>query len=226
MEKYLRSTRYLDHDNPVVAARARGFVEKFPDKRERAIALFYHVRDGIRYNPYVNIFDERIYIASNILRLDSCFCVPKAIALASLCRAAGIPARLRFATIRNLRVPESLMAVMKTDIFYGHGFTELFIDKGWIKATPAFDAAMCRESGLRTVEFDGSHDAVLPDTDLAGRPHIEYLEYMEPYDDVPFEWIQDHFNDKYGDIKSLINSGMSAEEIKGRLQARESEKGG
>jgi hypothetical protein len=39
------------------------------------------------------------------------------------------------------------------------------------------------------VEFDGIHDAVLPQTDLKGNPHIEYLERYGPQADLPFEWI-------------------------------------
>lgn len=213
MEKYLRATRYLNHDDPAITARAREFCEKFPAPRERAVALFYLIRDSIRYNPYVNIFDENIYIAGNILRLDSCFCVPKAIVLASLCRAAGIPARLRFATMRNLLVPENLKAAMKTDVFYGHGFAELFIGGKWIKATPSFDAGMCAKYGYHTIEFDGVHDALLPERDLAGTRHIEYIEYFDSYDDVPFEWLQSIYNEHYGEAyregKALIDSGMS-----------------
>jgi len=219
MEKYLRATRYLDHDNPAVAARGKEFLEQYPDPRERAVALFYHIRDGIRYNPYVNIFDERIYIASNVLRLDSCFCVPKAIALASLCRATGIPARLRFATMQNLLVPENLKAVMRTDVFYGHGFAELLIGDSWVKATPSFDAGMCARYGYRTIEFDGVHDALLPERDLEGRPHVVYIEYFDSYDDVPFEWLQAVYIKGYGEIRHLIDSGMSAEQIRERAEA-------
>jgi transglutaminase-like putative cysteine protease len=172
--------------------------------RQKAVDLFYFVRDAIRYNPYIDFTDKENFIAGKILDLPSTFCVPKAVLLATLARAAGIPSRIRFATIRNNLVPEGLLKVMKTNIFFGHGFAELLLEGSWVKVTPSFDGPMCRENGYRTIEFDGTRDAILPATDLKGRPHIDYLEYLEAYDDLPFAWLSALLTEKYGNPRDLL----------------------
>ena len=52
-----------------------------------------------------------------------------------------------------------------------------------------FDKELCLKNGLPAVEFDGTHDAILPEIDLAGNPYIKYLEVYQPQADLPLEWI-------------------------------------
>jgi hypothetical protein len=47
--------------------------------------------------------------------------VPKAAVLAAVARAAGIPARLGYADVRNHMSTERLRQTMKTDVFVWHG---------------------------------------------------------------------------------------------------------
>ena len=76
-----------------------------------------------------------------------------------------------------------------TNLFPYHGYTDLYIDGSWAKAAPTFDIVSCMNAGLRTVDFDGRNDALLPSTTLDGRPHIEYIEDRGFFDDVPFDTI-------------------------------------
>ena len=63
--------------------------------------LFYAVRDGIRYDPYRMSTRQEDYTASRVLAAGEGFCVQKAVLLAALSRAVGVPCRLRFAVVRN-----------------------------------------------------------------------------------------------------------------------------
>ena len=110
--------------------------------------------------------------------------------MVALARAAGIPARLGCAKIRNHLVPPKVLEILKTDIFPWHGYAELYLGGKWVKATPAFDAKMCREQELLPVEFDGLSDARFHSHSLDGRPHIEYLLDRGPFDDVPLDEIR------------------------------------
>ena len=56
------------------------------------------------------------------------WCVPKAVLLAAACRAAGIPARLGFADVRNHLSTERMRQTMQTDLFIWHGYADLWID--------------------------------------------------------------------------------------------------
>jgi transglutaminase-like putative cysteine protease len=143
----LRPTAFIDSDHPAVQAFAAEHARGASD-RERAVALVYAVRDGFRYDPYRIDLSPAGMKASTVLANGYGWCVPKATLLAAACRAAGIPARLGFADVRNHLSTERMRETMKTDLFVWHGYTDIWIDGAWRKATPAFNLALCR--ALRT----------------------------------------------------------------------------
>jgi len=151
--------------------------------------------------------------ASNTLKRGKGYCVQKAVLLITMARAAGIPARLGLAKIRNHLLPQNLLDVLKTNIFPWHGYADLFLDRKWVKATPAFDLRMCEVNGFLSVEFDGRNNALLPAHDKQGRLHIEYLLDRGSFDNVPLPDIR----------KALIERNLlDPREIAGELEATES----
>ena len=49
-----------------------------------------------------------------------------------------------------------------------------------VSAAATFGRELCGKNKFRTVEFEGIHNAILPQTDLNGNRHIEYLEKIRP----------------------------------------------
>lgn len=190
MQKYLKPTSTFDSDSESIREKARELTQGKEDAIEKARALFYFVRDGISYNIYVPKHMPEHFRASNTLARGKGYCVQKAVLLVALARAAGIPARLGCAKIRNYLVPPEVLEILKSDIFPWHGYAELYLDGKWVKATPAFDLKMCQEYRLIPVEFDGRNDARLHPLNLDGKPHIEYLLDRGPFDDVPLAEIR------------------------------------
>jgi transglutaminase-like putative cysteine protease len=123
--------------------------------------------------------------------------VQKAVLLAALARAAGIPSRLGFADVRNHKTPDWLREIMGTDLFVFHGYVELYLDGGWVKATPAFDAQSSRRAGALVVELDGTNDAMLHPVDPEGHPYIEYVQNRGWFADLPLDEIQRTFLETY-----------------------------
>ncbi|HPJ38754.1 MAG TPA: transglutaminase-like domain-containing protein [Spirochaetota bacterium] len=197
MEQYLKPTEFLNHEERELKEIIQRVIESSNAETEKAAAIFNFVRDRIPYNPYQNFFNRDLYRAHTILNSESNFCVPKAILLTAMCRGAGIPARLRFASIKNSLISEKLFSLMKTDVIHGHGFSEILLNGKWIQATPAFDSEMSVKNGYNVVTFDGIQDSVLPAQDIHGNPHIEYLWYSESFDDFPFEWYTEFVKNKY-----------------------------
>jgi transglutaminase-like putative cysteine protease len=189
MEKFLQSTPYIDCDEASVKERALTLVRGISSPRDKAIRLFYGVRDGIKYTIYGKRSQPEHFRASSILAAGEGYCVQKAILLVALARAASIPARLRLAAIRSHIVPKELLEKRGSNLFPYHGYSDLFIEGAWVKATPTFDMSSCKDGGLRPVEFDGLRDALLPSTTKDGRRHIEYVEDRGVFDDVPFDAI-------------------------------------
>jgi len=188
MDRHLLPTALIDSDHPAVASFAARHATGGCD-RERAVALYYAVRDGIRYDPYRIDLSVPGMRASTTLAHGYGWCVPKATLLAAACRAAGIPARLGFADVRNHLATERLRQVMGTDVFHWHGYTEILIDGGWRKATPAFNLELCERFGLLPLEFDGRSDSLYHPFDRQGHRHMEYVADHGSFDDVPLERI-------------------------------------
>jgi transglutaminase-like putative cysteine protease len=190
MDKYLRPTAVIECDSPVIRAKARDLTEGLNAAREKAVALFYYVRDQVRFNPYSAGEVYEYNRATLVLERGHGFCYQKAILLAALARASGIPARLGFADIRNHRLSERFLEKMfGNNVLVYHGWTEMLIDGKWVRATPAYDLEMCLEHGYVPVEFDGTADARLHTCTRDGGLHIEYIAEHGHYDDLPWEEI-------------------------------------
>jgi transglutaminase-like putative cysteine protease len=189
MERYLRATPTIDADHRDIVETATRLTTGCSSDQQRAVRLFTFVRDEIRYNVYmISVFIED-FKASRVLEWGKGYCVQKAVLLAALARASGIPSRLVFAKIRNHRLPAHILRTMGTDTFPRHGYNQFYLNGRWVSAVAAFDRELCIRNDLPTVEFDGTTDAVLPERDLRGEPFIEYVEKFTPTDDLPFDWI-------------------------------------
>jgi len=196
MNEYLQSARFVDSAHPKVvqfaAEQAKG-----NDAREKAVALYYAVRDRIRYNPFQNFTLDDTYRGSVCLERGEGWCVPKAALLAGCARAVGIPARVGYADVKNHLTTPALTAKMGTDLFVFHGYTDLFLEGKWVKATPAFNLAMCTRFRVKPLEFDGREDSIFHPFDEDNRRHMEYLHFRGTYADVPAEEIRRVFAETY-----------------------------
>jgi transglutaminase-like putative cysteine protease len=198
----LSPTDLVDCRHPTVAEfaarEARG-----GDDRERAVALYYAVRDGFRYDPYRIDLAPAGMRASAVIEKGYGWCVPKATLLAAACRAVGIPARLGFADVRNHLSTERMRTLMQTDVFHWHGYAEIHLDGRWVKATPAFNRELCDRFGLRPLEFDGRVDSLYHPYDREGRRHMEYVAQRGSFDDVPLQLITEEFARLYPAWRAL-----------------------
>ena len=197
MGEYLKPTFFVDCNNKLIQQKTVYLTKEREDITDKAKSLFYFVRDEIKYNFYTPKSLPEHYRASNILSQREGYCVQKAVLLCALARAAGIRARLGFATIRNNIVPEKLSKVMGTNIFVYHGYVELHIEGKWVKATPTFDIRMCEENRIIPVEFDGKNDAMFHSHNRDGKLHIEYLTDLGRYNDIPLDKIWDAWIQTY-----------------------------
>ena len=188
----LQPASMVDNDHPAVIAFAQQHAQGSND-RERAVALYYAVRDGFRYDPYRIDLSVHGMKGSTVLDIGYGWCVPKAALLAAVARAAGIPARVGYADVRNHMSTERLRQNMGSDLFVWHGYTDLWLDGQWIKATPAFNIELCDRFGLLPLEFDGRADSIYHPFDKAGNRHMEYVAMHGAFDDVPLQRILDAF---------------------------------
>ena len=198
LNQYLSPTYYIDSDVSLIADFAGIAAGDKKTPVEKGVALFYAVRDKIRYDPYrIDLEQREAFKASVIIAKGYGYCVAKAIVLAAAARALGIPSRLGFADVRNHLSTERLRQLMKTDTFIFHGYTELFLDNYWVKATPTFNLSLCDKFGVNPLEFDGRSDSLLHPYDREGRRHMEYVRDHGHFADVPYEKIVAYFREYY-----------------------------
>jgi transglutaminase-like putative cysteine protease len=198
----LAPTALIDCDHPAIVQFVGRIAPGAPDL-ERAVALYYAVRDGFRYDPYRIDLSPGGMRASTVLATGHGWCVPKAALLAAACRAARIPARVGYADVRNHLSTERMRMAMGTDIFYWHGFTEILLGGKWVKATPAFNLELCRKFRVKPLEFDGHHDSIFHPFDADERRHMEYVRDRGSYADVPVEEIKRVFREAYPGLYKL-----------------------
>jgi transglutaminase-like putative cysteine protease len=198
--RFLDPTSTIDWDSPVVKEKSRELTDGLTDISERAAALFYFVRDSIRYNLFVPRDKAEHFKASRTLTNKEGYCVQKAVLLTALARANGIPAGLGFTRIRNNLMAEKALQMLGSNIMPFHGYSELFINNRWVKATPAWNIELYRKVGSNPIEFDGINDVMLPARNLEGKVHIEYLADLGHEDDVPLDRLWEALRHAYGEI--------------------------
>jgi transglutaminase-like putative cysteine protease len=196
MSEYLAAGRYIDSDHAAVVSFSKANASGV-SQRERAISLYYAVRDKVRYNPFLDFTRTDVFRASAVLASGQGFCIGKASLLAACARAAGIEARVGFADVKNHLTTPRLAETMGSDLFVYHGYTEMRIDDKWVKATPAFNLALCTRFRVKPLEFDGQEDSIFHAFDQDDRRHMEYLRDRGVYADVPVDEIQQAFRRAY-----------------------------
>lgn len=206
--EFLQPTSCIDSEHPLIRAFAEEVTANARNQREEAMAIFHAVRDRIKYNPYLFRPDPSIFLASDILRQAEGYCVQKAILLAAVARAKGIPCKLGFAIVRNHLTTPRLKALMKSDVFVFHGYNELLVDGKWLKVTPTFDQELCTKFGVKPLDFDGEHDAVFHEHDLAGRKHMEYLHDYGTFADLPYALMIEELIKHYPHLVEAYNQGL------------------
>lgn len=123
---WLAATRWIDVRHPAVVAATEEAVGTRATARERAVAIHDWVRERVPFGFSRSFYRQR---ASDVLRAGVGYCNTKATLFIAMLRAAGIPARQRFVTLRS-------------DVLHGfvdfpgshlhHSYTEVFLDGRWI----------------------------------------------------------------------------------------------
>ncbi len=197
MDEYLRSGIFVNSEHPDVQEFAKSNTKGIRGKSLQAIRLYYAVRDGFKYFPYNIDLNPRALKASALLKKNRGYCIEKANLLAASARALGIPARLGFAIVRNHIGTENLEKILRTDKLVFHGYTELFLEGKWVKATPAFDAALCERMGVHPLEFDGKTDSIFQESDRSGGRFMDYIHDYGYFPDIPYQKMMEEFRKYY-----------------------------
>lgn len=197
-KKYLTPTPIIDSDHPSIIGHAKTTIAGSKDPVEKAVRLYYAVRDGIWYDPYYPFYLPEHYRASNVLKSGRGYCVCKASLLCALGRACGLPSRIGLADVRNHLATRQLIEYLGSDLFVYHGFVEFHLEGKWVKATPAFNRELCERHRVAPLEFNGREDSIFHPYNLEKKQFMEYVADHGTFADIPVKRIVAGWEAAYG----------------------------
>ncbi len=157
-----------------VEAFARAAVHGGRQRARQSEPALRAVRDGIRYKPYVRMRSPR---ATGLP-----VCLLPAMATASA-RRRSMPRRAGSTASGGSASPTSCSCLttekLRQRTAFGPvhlaGFTEVFVDGAWRRATPTFSDTLCAKLGVTPLDFDGHSDALLHPLAGGGRAYMQYV---------------------------------------------------
>lgn len=200
LEEYLVPATMIDSDHLLVIEFTHKMIGNTRGAVEQAVKLYYAVRDGFIYDPFHVDLTEHALKASTLVARGIGFCVEKAALLAACARVLGIPARIGLADVKNHVGSEKLRELLRSDVFACHGFTELYLNEKWVKATPAFNLSLCEKLHVKPLDFNGLEDSIFQEFDGKGNGERRFMEYLKDHGtfaDVPREYMIDVLTSQY-----------------------------
>ncbi|HPJ33584.1 MAG TPA: transglutaminase-like domain-containing protein [Spirochaetota bacterium] len=199
-EQYLLPGTIIDSDSTEVISYTESILEgKEITDVEKAVLLYYHIRDGIRYDPYIPFYRPEHYRSSGVIKSGKGFCIQKAGLLCAAARVAGIPSRIGFATVKNHIATKQFTEYLGSNIIAPHGYSELWLEGKWVKATPAFNADLCRHFRVKPLNFNGHDDSIMHEFNSDNNKFMEYLSYHGEFQDIPLDIILNIMKETYGE---------------------------
>jgi len=193
VKKYLSETDYINYSNDKIKEVSDIICPSEATDKDNAISLYLYVRDSIKYDPYAITLNKSCFTASEILKKGKGYCVSKAILFTALLRSVNIPSRVGFSDVINHLSSKKLLERMGTNIFYYHGYVEVYLNGRWIKATPAFDSDLCKIAQIPPLEFDGEKDSTFQKFNNKGNKYMEYVRDHGGFSDVPYELLLEKY---------------------------------
>ena len=204
---YMVHGQLMDSLDPDILDFAADILRSTPDQTEAVIQAYYNIRDGYRYDPYAVNLDRDHMKASAFLHRKNGYCIEKANLLGAVARAMGVPARLGFGDVRNHIGTDKLEKQLGTDLMVFHGYTDLYLNGKWVKATPALNKELCNKLGVEPLEFDGKNDSIFQSAAPGGGKFMAYVNDRGTYAEWPVEDFIAALKEHYGHLFSKEEQG-------------------
>lgn len=182
LDAYLTPAEFIDSNNPAVIDYAHQVTNGLKYDTEKAVELFYSVRDDFKFDlGHIDLHPSKLK-ASALVKRGIGTDIEKSTLLAAAARAVGIPSRVSFANLRSNLTAEQLGNVLQSDMLVFHSYVELWMGNHWVKLSPAFNREACDYLGLPPLDFG------IPEEKVFKKHHKrkhKYLKYVHDYGDFP-----------------------------------------
>jgi transglutaminase-like putative cysteine protease len=206
-ESCLAATRYIESTHPAIVDLVERLRLREAAPPARAATLSRFVRDEIRYEFMAKLTPEE-YRASHVLQEAKGFCVQKAVLLCALSRAADVPCAIVLSDLLDQSLSPKIAKALGTNVMFHHGLNAFYLEGHWLKVDASLSPDVTTRKGYRVVDFDGTREALLPETTLAGGPHAAYARFHGTYDELPFDQMLNAFMSAYQHVDMLALSQL------------------
>ncbi len=196
LQEFLTPTKLIDSSHPDILRKADELTSSTSQKEEMARHLFYFIRDEIPYE-FKATFEEKEYVASEILKAGRGFCTQKAILFCALARCIGIPAGITFFDIIDHTLPPYIVGILKTRTLFHHGVATLNLAGHWHRYDATLDVPLCSRKNRIPVGFSPDEDCLMKPETADGAKHIDYIQEYGLYSDISFQEIVAWFREDY-----------------------------
>ena len=201
---------YVDSDHPAVEAFARAAVPAGASARDKASRLTPRYATAFATTPMSACARPRA------IGLPACLRPATATASARRRCMRGLPGSRHPGLVGFRRCPQSphhreAAPEHGLDLFTWHGFSEVFVDGAWRKATRP-STTRCAKLGVKPLDFDGHSDALLHPFDGEGRAYMQYVNDHGTYHDVPAKFLMREMAREYANMQGEDMSGRDMEQ--------------
>ncbi|GAG82546.1 unnamed protein product, partial [marine sediment metagenome] len=134
LDLYLQPTEFLNFNRKYVREKAVEITKDLKTEKEKSTALFYWVRDEIKYNMFAYYPKIKANLKASVtMRRKYGFCMSKAVLLSTMARAIGIPARIHMVDIINHKISQRVVDMMGTKAFHCHAYSEMMLNGKCVK---------------------------------------------------------------------------------------------
>jgi len=162
LNDFLKETKYCNFRHPLIHDKASEITKDCNNDQEKAVALFYWVRDNIKYR-----FGAWNKSASEVLHQKCGMCTNKAVLFTSLLRALGIPAGFGILKVKGQEYfgPIGPTVLMKrVGEISVHIYSYVFLSNKWFKVDTSVDVELSKKTNYfnpttELTEWHGDNDA-------------------------------------------------------------------
>lgn len=164
LKSFLNESEYCNFRHATIQRLAQELTQKYNNSKDKAVVLFYWVRDNIHYR--VGLWNRK---ASETLAERSGSCTNNANLLVALLRAVHIPAAYDVMRVKGQEFFGPITPlIFKKRISESslHIYPEVYLNGKWIKCDPSTDVYLSEKTShlnpqSKLVDWDGEHDALL-----------------------------------------------------------------
>jgi len=157
---FLRPTKYIDCDNPLIISKAKELTLNCKSDTEKVKNIFEFVRDSYGKDTVTT------FVASEVLIRGGNSCYRRSVLLAALCRAVNIPSMLQY---QSLLLKDFSFLGKKGDHLFTHGIVGIYIEDKWYLYEPVGNNAKWKVwteleniEKYMTVQFIPNQDCLFP----------------------------------------------------------------